>query len=137
MKSVVLNNTLQEDWDVAPDSAGQWSHCAVAPIYALFMDIAGIRPTAPGFTRCQIRPQLADLKDLDLTYYTVRGPMRFVAQHRPDGHHVAVQIPSGCQAELLLPDGRGIKFPALKPDHPLGLKRFQLKSGQGNEFSVR
>ena len=22
MKSVVLNNTLQEDWDVAPDSAG-------------------------------------------------------------------------------------------------------------------
>ena len=36
----------------------EWSHCCVSPIYVLFSDIAGIRPTAPGFARCQIRPQL-------------------------------------------------------------------------------
>ena len=41
MPSVILNNTLQEDWHAPPDSTAQWSHCAVAPLYVLFMDIAG------------------------------------------------------------------------------------------------
>ena len=58
MASVQLNNTLQEDWHAPPDSGAQWSHCAVVPLYVLFQDIAGIRPTAPGFSRFQVRPSL-------------------------------------------------------------------------------
>ena len=108
----------------------------MAPLYVLFMDIAGIRPTAPGFARCQIRPQLADLGDLDLTYYTVRGPLRFSAQRRPGGQRLKILIPAGCQAELLLPPGKSAALPALAPDHPLGLKRFQLESGKENVFTV-
>jgi len=37
MPSVILNNTLQEDWSAPPDSTAQWSHCAVTPLYVLFM----------------------------------------------------------------------------------------------------
>src|SRR5690606_3566560 len=37
MDSVRLNNTLQEDWQVTPDSGAQWSHCGVAPLYILHM----------------------------------------------------------------------------------------------------
>ena len=49
MRSVIENNTLQEAWTARPDSREQWSHCAVVPLYILAQDIAGIRPTAPGY----------------------------------------------------------------------------------------
>jgi|GEM_PF-3930212 len=44
MASVQQNNTLQEAWRVAPDSGSQWSHIPVAPLYVLFMSVAGIQP---------------------------------------------------------------------------------------------
>ena len=47
LPSVVLNNTTPEDWAVRPDSSDQWSHCAVGPLFVLYMEIAGIRPAAP------------------------------------------------------------------------------------------
>ncbi|MGC9326501.1 MAG: alpha-L-rhamnosidase N-terminal domain-containing protein, partial [Candidatus Hinthialibacter sp.] len=72
MDSVILNNTLQENWTVAKDSGSQWSHCPVAPLFVLYMNLAGIRPLEPGFTRCEIRPQLAGLGDLTLTARTVQ-----------------------------------------------------------------
>ncbi len=108
----------------------------VAPLYVLFMDIAGIRPTAPGFSRFQVRPQLGDLADLDLTYYTVRGPIRFVAVKRPEGQRISLAVPKGCEAELLLPPGASTSLPALAPDHRLGLKRFRLEAGRENVFVV-
>ncbi len=61
MRSVIENNTLQEGWTAQPDSREQWSHCAVVPLYVLAQDIAGVRPTSPGYATCQIRPQLGDL----------------------------------------------------------------------------
>jgi hypothetical protein len=136
MKSVVLNNTLQEDWEAPADSTSQWSHCAVAPIYCLFMDVAGIRPTAPGFARCQIRPQLADLGDLTLTYPTPRGPIEFAANRGPGGHQLTLGIPGGCEAELVLPEGAATTLPPLPPDAQCGLKRYRLVSGQTNHVQV-
>jgi hypothetical protein len=130
------NNALQEGWDARPDSTAQWSHCAVVPLYVLFQDIAGIRTTAPGFTRLQIRPQLADLPDLDLTAHTPQGPIGFVAQRTSDGHRVSVTLPPHCQAELLLPQGCEPGLPALSPDHPLSLKRYTLPPGQSTTFPL-
>ncbi len=102
LPSVTLNNTLQEDWTVRADSTSQWSHCALAPIFVLFMDIAGIRPTAPGFTRCQIRPQLGDLEQLSLIAHTVRGPIQFDVRAERGGHEVRVSLPPGCAGEVLV-----------------------------------
>lgn len=132
MPSVVQNNAIQEAWVARPDSVSQWSHCAVSPIFVLFQDIAGIRPTKPGFARCQVRPQPADLENLDLIYHTVRGPIRFTAASRPGGHHLAVTLPVGCEGELLLPEGSKPDLKRLSPDHPLGLKRFRLVPGKPN-----
>ena len=117
MPSVVLNNTLQEDWTVRSDSSSQWSHCALAPLFVLFMDIAGIRPTAPGFSRCQIRPQLGDLGQLSLTAQTVRGPIQFDAQAERGGHQIRVSLPAGCAGKALA-----------------GLKRHRIEPGQTVEF---
>lgn len=135
MSSVVLNNTLQEFWNVSPDSGDQWSHCAVAPLYVFYNDIAGIRATTPGFANCQIRPQLADLNNVDLTYYTVRGPIKFAADRRPDGFQMTIHIPEKCSAELLLPKDQSAALTELSPNHPLGLRRFQLLSGE-NKVSI-
>ncbi len=106
MDSVRLNNTLAEDWTAQPDSGSQWSHCAVSPLFVLFSDIAGIRATAPGFTKCEIRPQLADLGDLKLTYFTPQGPIRFEAKKKDGGgHEITVVVPKSCEAKLILRDG--------------------------------
>ena len=66
----------------------------------------------PCFARCQIRPQLADLGDVKLTYYTVRGPIHFAAERQAGGHRVSVRLPAGCEGELLLPRGEGVGLPA-------------------------
>ena len=106
MDSVILNNTLAEDWSAQPDSGSQWSHCAVSPLFVLYSDIAGIRATAPGFTACEIRPQLADLGDLSLTYYTPQGPIRFEAESKiGGGHEILVRVPKTCDAKLILCEG--------------------------------
>ena len=91
----------------------------MAPIFVTFSDLAGIRPLAPGFTRCHIRPQLADLPDLKLTYHTVLGPIHFAGERLAKGHRYTISVPAGCEAELLLPS----------PDNPQRLARYKLKSG--------
>jgi hypothetical protein len=136
MPSVLLNNTLQEEWIARPDSTQQWSHCPVAPLYVLFMDIAGIRPLAPGFARCEVRPQLGDLPSVRLTARTPRGPISFQAEREGGGHRVCVALPEGCEGELLLPPGTPVDLPALAPDHPLGLKRYRMGPGATHVFST-
>ena len=101
LPSVVRNNTLQESWKAEPDSGDQWSHCPVAPLYVAFMSLAGIRPTAPGFARCEIRPQLGDLSSLELAAHTPHGPIAFAAQKAEGGHELRLAVPEGVKAVLL------------------------------------
>lgn len=139
MRSVLENNTLQEDWQVRPDSGSQWSHCAVAPLFVLAQDIAGIRPASPGYARCEIRPQLADLNDLELVVYTPRGPIHFAAVSTAQGHKLRLTLPERIEAELLLPprSAQSVSLPAIAGDAPSGLKRFRLTAGQANELFVK
>lgn len=127
MASVTQNNSLQEFWDVRSDSMDEWSHCPVCPLYLLYMDIAGIRPTAPGFEEFTVRPQLGDIGDLDLTAYTVRGPIHFKSERAGETYRVAIDIPSGCRAELLLPKDVQSGLDPIQPDHTLGLARYRMK----------
>lgn len=110
MPSVLLNNTLAEDWECSPDSGSQWSHCPVVPVYVLYMSVAGIRPLDPGFTRCEIRPQLADLGDVELVAQTVRGPIEFVSHGRRGNRELTISLPPGCEAELVLDEREQVKL---------------------------
>ena len=85
-----------------------------------FFGPGGHPPPVAGFARCRIHPQLADLPDLKLTYHTVLGPIHFAAERLAGGHRYTISVPSGCEAELLLPS----------PDHPERLTRRRLKSGK-------
>ena len=137
MPSVKENNTLQECWHARPDSSDQWSHCPVVPLYVLFQDVAGIRPIAPAFKRVQVRPQLGDLEDLDVTAHTPAGPIRLTAEADGDAHRVELTLPSGCEGELLVPCGSSVSVESLSQDNPLGLERYRLRPGERSTFAVR
>jgi hypothetical protein len=85
----------------------------------MLMDVAGIRPAAPGNARAVVRPQLSGVGSLDVTLHTVRGPFRMRAEPGGDGHRVRLDVPPGCDAELVLPSGRT-----------------PLRSGEANAFTV-
>jgi alpha-L-rhamnosidase len=136
LPSVLKNNTISERWDARPDSTDQWSHCAVAPLTLLYREVAGIRPAAPGFAKAEIRPQLGDLKELELVCHTPRGPITFRAQAQEEGHRAFVTLPAECPGELVLPltEGRGVAL--TDADRALGLERFALPKGETTEFDV-
>ena len=110
---------------------------ALSPIFVLMMDIAGIRPTAPGFARYQVRPQLGDLGRLELTAYAPTGRFEFRSEPVPGGHKIALTVPPQGEGELLLPPGSQTDLEPLAPDHPLGLKRFRLRAGQVNLCTLK
>ena len=129
MDSVRLNNTLQEDWKAAPDSGAQWSHCAVAPLYIAYHGLLGLKALAPGFQRYELRPQLADLADLDLTAFTVLGPLNFQAQGPRGQREVTLRVPPRGQGELVLPRGEEVQLPPAGGPVPAGHRRFGLPPG--------
>jgi hypothetical protein len=130
LESVGLNNTLQEDWHAKPDSGSEWSHCPVAPLYVTTMSLAGVRPLVPGFKRCEIRPQPADLELLELTVHTVQGPIGFSSRGRAGNRDLRVALPLGCEGELVVDKRETLTLePAATPGLG-GLARFRLSAGK-------
>ncbi|MHB0998470.1 MAG: alpha-L-rhamnosidase-related protein [Armatimonadota bacterium] len=140
MNSVIYNNTLQEFWDANPDTAEEWSHCCVIPTFVTIMNLAGIRPVTPGFTECEIMPQLGDLPDLEVTAYTVRGPVRFKAHKRSAGYHILLNIPNSIKACFVVPEGYSISGNAELPnlhDSKDECIRFELPAGEAQFDLIR
>ncbi len=129
MDSVMLNNTLQEDWEAQPDSGQQWSHCAVVPLYIAYMGLAGIRPLEPGFKRVELRPQPADLSQLELVARTVRGPLVFRSLGNRGNRELTLDLPKGCEGEIILPELESVDLALLKEKAPLGHKRWAVPAG--------
>lgn len=137
MDSVKLNNTLQEDWEVKPDSGQQWSHCAVAPLYIAYMGLAGIRPVEPGFKKVEIRPQPADLERLELTAQTVRGPLHFRSEGKKGERHVELELPSGCDGGLVVRREENLNLPVSVSPAPAGFLRYRLSAGQSVRLRLK
>jgi len=106
MKSVSMNGTLQEDWGAEPDTQQQFSHCPLAPIFVLMTEIIGLKAITPGFARYELKPQLADIGDVDITAHSVKGAFRFVATRKGNQYEIDFTAPAGCEGELQLPDSR-------------------------------
>lgn len=136
MESVGRNNTLQEDWHARPDSVNQWSHSALAPLYILFQEVAGIRPLAPGFARVRIQPQPGDLPDLELATPTPRGVIEFKSRRQGGGQQVSVKIPEGMEGELALPAGSRGEGLKLEAAPGTALARAALMPGKESSFFI-
>ena len=102
LESVHRNNTISESWKVKPDSNGQWSHCAVAPLFCFYMNIAGIQPRTAGWEEIEIRPQLCDLEEVELTVPTVKGDIWFHSKGLPGARILTLLLPAGTSGWLML-----------------------------------
>lgn len=137
MESVKVNNTLGEAWELKPDTNDQWSHCAVVPLYMAFHGLMGLRPLAPGFRRYEIRPQLGDMDDLQVTAHTVRGPIGLVARGKKGSRELVLQLPPGGGGELVLPAGESPSLPPAPQPAPEGWRRYLLPDGGALNLSLR
>jgi len=129
MASVKENNTLQEDWEARPDSGQQWSHCAVVPLYITYHGLMGLKPLEPGFKRFELRPQFGDLQDLDVTVFTVRGPVSLRSRGKPGARELVLQLPPEGQGELVLPEAETVELPQADGSPPAGHRRYRLPAG--------
>ncbi len=136
MDSVRLNNTLQEDWRAIPDSGQQWSHCAVAPIYVLYMSLLGLRPLEPGYVRYELRPQLADLGPLDVLAQTAKGPLSFKAEIVAGRREITIETPREGRGEIVLPRGERVRLDPLPAAAPEGWVRYRLPAGKTVRLSL-
>ncbi len=137
MESVKLNNTLQEDWQSPPDSGAQWSHCAVAPLYIAYTELAGIRPLVPGFKGVEIRPQPADLEQLELTAHTVQGPLRFSARGKLGDRELTLDLPPSCEGELVVRREESVPLERATGPAPAGHLRYRLPAGKSTALKLK
>lgn len=136
MQSVLQNLTLQEDWVVQPDSGSEWSHCPLIPLYVAHMSLAGIKPLAPGFARCEIRPQLADLESLELNTHTPLGPIVLEAKGKLGDRAMRIVLPPGCDGELIARREEKLALEPSSSPAPDGWVRYRLPAGEAT-FRLR
>jgi hypothetical protein len=102
MQSVHQNNTLQESWNALPDSGDLWSHCPIAPLYVTYMGIAGIQPLEAAWRKVLLHPQPGDLKQIDATVPTPRGPVTMSIRGELGERQLSITLPAECEGHLLL-----------------------------------
>ncbi|MBF8294571.1 MAG: alpha-L-rhamnosidase [Bacteroidetes bacterium] len=137
MDSVRLNNTLQEFWTVQADSGSQWSHCAVVPLYVLYMNIAGIKPLLPGYRKYEIVPQCADIRSLELVAHTVRGPIRMKWDGVVGERQLVIETPPEAAGEIALDKREDVFLKRLRSTGPLKRARYQLPAGEKVTLNLR
>ena len=84
---------------------------SVSPVYFLMANIAGIRPTQPGFEEFTLHLQPADLTWLRTTVPTPKGPIA-LAYHAQEGAlTVNFTVPEGALASVRIPLPQDIAAP--------------------------
>jgi alpha-L-rhamnosidase len=137
MDSVRLNNTLQEFWTANLDSTDQWSHCAVVPLYILFMSVAGIKPLLPGYRKFEIVPQFADIRSLELTAHTVRGPIVLKSKGLLGERELKILAPPGTDGEIALDGRENVPLKPMRNVGPLKRARFMLPAGEEVKLNLK
>lgn len=130
MASVKENNSLQEYWVSATDSPEEWSHSPTSPVSMPYTGFAGIIPTAPGFRRFYIRPQMGDLVHMALTIYTPSGEIHFAGEKTDNGWDYRITVPAGSEAELVLPTGESAALAPVPAVYFPGTHTYSLPAGE-------
>ncbi|SFF34313.1 alpha-L-rhamnosidase-related protein [Thermoflexibacter ruber] len=106
--SVQLNNVLAEFLEVKPDTNNQWSHASIAPFFALYIDIAGVKPLKAGYEEVEIAPQLADIQEFSITNYTIKGAIYLDFKHQAGKLKAEIHLPEGIKGVFVWKDKKYI-----------------------------
>ena len=137
MRSVHENNTLSEGWDARYDTTDQWSHAPVAPLYLLYMGIMGLRPTRPGYTEFEVKPQLGDLTSLSATAQTAVGPVRMEASGSLGNRTLRVQAPARGDGYLVLSSQETVTLELRDRYAGRNVQHYVLPKGEWVELVLR
>lgn len=112
-----------------------WNHAwGAAPANIIPLRLMGVRPTEPGYKRCEIRPQTATLKEADCRVPTPHGGIGVSVRRTDSSYTLTVDIPQAIKADIILPesykgwkmtlDGKVVKAIAqLSGKHTIVLKK--------------
>ena len=129
MASVRDNNSLQENFFGEVGGSEQFSHCPLAPLIHLHMDILGLRPSSPGYKTFTWRPQLGDLEGLRVTTRTPQGDFRFVSRRESGRQILEMTKPMGISGVLILPKGATVSLKNSKPASGSNLYHYFIGAG--------
>jgi hypothetical protein len=102
----------------------------VVPLYLAYHGLVGLRPLVPGFKRVELRPQLADLADLEFTAHTVQGPIQFSARGTVGQRELTLSLPPGCEGEIVLRREDRVTLDRATDPAPAGHLRYKLPTGK-------
>jgi hypothetical protein len=81
-----------------------WCHgWSAGPTVFLSSEVLGVKPTAPGFRRFEVRPRIGDLEWAKGIVPTVRGDIPVSWKRDEETFHLKVTVPKGCKAEIAIP----------------------------------
>lgn len=98
--------TLWEGWGLGPQGFGggtgnhAWSG---GPLTLLSQCVCGIRPTAPGFAKFQVKPQMGMLTEASAVLMSVNGEIKADVKREKNKLSVTVVVPEKTEAEVVLP----------------------------------
>lgn len=137
MRSVLENNTLSEGWNPRYDTRDQWSHAPVAPLYLLYMAIAGIQPTTPGFSTYAIQPHFSDLPTLSFVAHTVRGPIPIAIEGTLGNRTLTLRALPDSEGTLWLDHRETIDLPLVSQDADANRRAYRLPAGKEIHLRLR
>jgi len=79
----------------------------------------------------------ASLERLELTAQTVRGPIRFKSQGYPGSRELTLELPPGCEGELVLPEKEIVNLVPLPKQVPGKPIRYLLPASQEVTMSLK
>ncbi len=108
-------NSVLDDGTISGTEMNSLNHYSYGSVMEyVYRDLAGIRGLTPGFTRVQFAPQPTwRLRELDVRYDSAAGVWRSHWRINEDGTvHLRFEVPFGCTAQAVLPDGRQLELAA-------------------------
>ena len=92
-------------WESYDPTASLCHGFSATPVYQLSTEVLGVYPTAPGFTRFRLRPELGDLQSARGLFPTVQGDIEVEWTRSTDRVDIEVAVPDGSQADAIPPVG--------------------------------
>lgn len=105
--------TLFEGWGIGPDGFGggtinhAWSG---GPLTLLSQKVCGIEPTSPAFRTFKVCPQMGSLTEASATVDTLFGKIEISLKRKGKKIQVALSVPKGTTAEVILSNGTKKSF---------------------------
>jgi len=128
MNSVIENNTIAENWTTEPNSHSQWSHCAVAPLVALYQGVAGAKPLTPGGFRYRLWPKSVDVALIDMDIHTMQGTIAYRMEGRKGKRILTISVPENQEVELWLDHREEVQLPLVGEEED-GISKYLLGGG--------